>query len=99
MRIDELVGTPADQQGSASGVGSLPPLSNSGAQMAQQASKMNDQQAGVVGQKTPGNVQPPADPNSPQAQKAKQQQKKQIQAQIKSTQQQLKQLQTQLREI
>jgi len=39
MRIDELVGTPADQQGSASGVGSLPPLSNSGAQMAQQAQK------------------------------------------------------------
>ena len=43
--------------------------------MKQQMSKMNDQQAGVVGQKTPGNGQPPADPNSPQAQKAKQQQK------------------------
>ncbi len=98
MRIDELVGTPADQQG-ATGVGSLPPLSKSGAGMQQQMNKMNDQQAGVVGQKTPGNGQPPADPNSPQAQKAKQQQKKQIQTQIKSTQQQLKQLQTQLREI
>ena len=84
MRVDELVGTPADQQG-ASGV--------SGGQMKQQMSKMNAQQSGVdntIGQ---------PDPNSPEARKAAQQQKKQIQAQIKATQQQLKQLQSQLRTL
>ena len=92
MRVDELVGTPADQQG-ASGVGALPPLSKSGGQMKQQMSKMNAQQAGAdntIGQ---------PDPNSPEARKAAQQQKKQIQAQIKATQQQLKQLQSQLRTL
>lgn len=92
MRVDELVGTPADQQG-ASGVGALPPLSKSGGQMAQQASNMNSQQAGN------GQSMGQPDANSPQAQKAKQQQKKQIQTQIKSTQQQLKQLQQQLASI
>lgn len=95
MRVDELVGTPADQQGSASGVGSLPPLSNSGAQTKQQMSNMNSQQAGAGNGQSMG--QP--DANSPQTQKAKQQQKKQIQTQIKSTQQQLKQLQQQLASI
>jgi seryl-tRNA synthetase len=92
MRVDELVGIPADQQG-ASGVGALPPLSKSGAAMQQQMNKMNDKNAGVdntIGQ---------PDPNSPEARKAAQQQKKQIQAQIKATQQQLKQLQSQLRTL
>ena len=92
MRVDELVGTPADQQGKA-GVSSLPPLSKSGAGMQQQMNKMNDQNAGMdntIGQ---------PDPNSPEARKAAQQQKKQIQAQIKATQQQLKQLQSQLRTL
>jgi Tfp pilus assembly protein FimV len=92
MRVDELVGTPADQQGKA-GVANLPPLSKSGADMQQQMKKMNGQNAGMdntIGQ---------PDPNSPEARKAAQQQKKQIQAQIKATQQQLKQLQSQLRTL
>lgn len=92
MRVDELVGTPADQQGKA-GVASLPPLSKSGAAMQQQMKKMNDQNAGV------GEPMGQPDANSPEAQKAKQEQKKLIQAQIKATQQQLKQLQSQLRTL
>ena len=77
MRINEVVGAPADQQGK-SGVGSLPPLSKSGANMQQQMQTMNNQNAGI-GQKTPGNGQ---QPNDLAAQRAKQDQKKQIQNQI-----------------
>ena len=78
MRIDELVGTPADQQG-ITAPGATP--------------------TSTTAAPKPGEPMGAMDPNSPEAQKAKQEQKKNIQAQIKATQAQLKTLQQQLRSI
>jgi len=78
MRIDELVGTPADQQGNMTAPGAATP---------------------ATAAPKPGEPMGAMDPNSPEAQKAKQEQKKNIQAQIKATQAQLKTLQQQLRSI
>jgi len=82
MRIDELVGAPADQQGAA-------PVNVAGTPTA------NPNQPAPK----PGEQMGTQDPNSPEAQKAKQAQKKQLQAQIKATQGQLKALQQQLLSI
>lgn len=79
MRIDELVGTPADQQGNMAAPGTAPTATTAAPK--------------------PGEPMGAMDPNSPEAQKAKQEQKKNIQAQIKATQAQLKTLQQQLRSI
>lgn len=90
MKLSEVVGGVPPEK---SGVGSLPPLSKSGAAMQQQMNKMNDKNAGVddtIGQ---------PDPESPEARKLKQAQKKQLQSQIKATQQQLAQMKTQLRSL
>lgn len=79
MRIDELVGTPADQQGNMTAPGAAPTATTAAPK--------------------PGEPMGAMDPNSPEAQKAKQEQRKQIQAQIKATQAQLKGLQQQLQQI
>jgi len=86
MKITELVGTPADQQGKVPSAGPGVPGMNKFVQATSSAPKPGEQMGAM-------------DANSPEAQKAKQEQKKQIQDQIKSTQMQLKQLQQQLASI
>ena len=83
MKIMELVGTPADQQGRPDALPGVPGMD----QFVQKTS--------AVGQKT----QMGAEENPAVAAKQKQEQKKAIQNQIRATREQLKQLQTQLAAI